>query len=155
MSPDETVRRWWRWFVSNICIDSSYLDISVKICIKPVSSDVHVSGSIKREGAWELQTVNNVIKAMQRFPNATFLGRWAWWWLVMWWSSSGMFDQILAPTWACTPWWSPPLRGRWLRWMLIPTTWPTSGGHWSWRVTLAMWGSCTTQWGEREHVSWP
>ena len=44
------------------------------ICIKPISTDIHVSGSIKRDGAWELQTVNNVIKAMQRFPNATFLG---------------------------------------------------------------------------------
>ena len=51
----------------------SYLDITVQICIKPISTDIHVSGSIKREGAWELETVNNVIKAMQKFPEATFL----------------------------------------------------------------------------------
>ena len=32
-----------------------------------------MSGSIKRQGAWELKTVNNVIGAMQEFPDATFL----------------------------------------------------------------------------------
>ena len=51
------------------------VDISVKICIKPISTDIHVSGSILREGAWEKDTVNNVITAMNRFQDATFLGR--------------------------------------------------------------------------------
>ena len=43
------------------------LDISVKICIKP--------GHSKREPVWHRERVNHVIKAMQRFRDATFLGR--------------------------------------------------------------------------------
>ena len=60
--------------VNVLMIMSQHSDLTVKICIKPIQSDVHVSGSIKREGAWELETVNNVIRAMQSFPDATFLG---------------------------------------------------------------------------------
>ena len=44
------------------------------MCIKPVATDVHVSGMIKNGGAWEFDTVNNVVKAMAKFENATFLG---------------------------------------------------------------------------------
>ena len=60
--------------VNVLMIMSQHSDLTVTICIKPIQSDVHVSGSIKREGAWELETVNNVIRAMQSFPDATFLG---------------------------------------------------------------------------------
>ena len=38
-------------------------------------SDVHVSGQIQREGAWEYETVNNVVIAMRKFERATFLGK--------------------------------------------------------------------------------
>ena len=93
--------------VNVLMIMSQHSDLTVKICIKPIQSDVHVSGSIKREGAWELETVNNVIRAMQSFPNATFLGE-----LI----KSGvneeapvnMFPQTSGPTSGCTPWWWPP-----------------------------------------------
>ena len=43
------------------------------ICIKPVARDIHVSGAIEREGAWERDTVNNVISAMEAHPGAVFL----------------------------------------------------------------------------------
>ena len=44
------------------------------MCVKPVSTDIHVSGSIVRQGAWEFGTVNNLVKIMTTFPGATFLG---------------------------------------------------------------------------------
>ena len=55
--------------------------ISTIICIKPseeglseTSVDVVISKSIKETGAYEEHIVNNVIWAMNRFPEATFLG---------------------------------------------------------------------------------
>ena len=81
------------------------LDISVQICIKPIATDIHVSGSILREGAWEKDTVNNVIGAMNKFQDATFLGRQRLHELA---NEIITFNEILAPTLACTPWWWPP-----------------------------------------------
>ena len=34
---------------------------------------MHVSGAIERQGAWERETVNNVIRAMEAHPGAVFL----------------------------------------------------------------------------------
>ena len=49
------------------------------ICIKPLevgkeNSDQIISRSIKNTGAWEAEIVNNVIRALNNFPGATFLG---------------------------------------------------------------------------------
>ena len=93
--------------VNVLMIMSQHSDLTVKICIKPIQSDIHVSGSIKREGAWELETVNNVIRAMQSFPDATFLGE-----LIKVKGNeeapANMFLQTSGPTSGCTPWWWPP-----------------------------------------------
>ena len=48
--------------------------VNTRMCVKPVSTDVHVSGSIVRQGAWEFGTVNNLVEIMTTFPGATFLG---------------------------------------------------------------------------------
>ena len=53
---------------------SSYLDITTSICIKPASIDKFVSFNIRENGAWEPNFVNSVLKIVQRFPEATFLG---------------------------------------------------------------------------------
>ena len=53
------------------CTDCSGLKTT--ICIKPVSRDIHVSGTIKREGSWEQDIINNVIRAMEAHPSAVFL----------------------------------------------------------------------------------
>ena len=45
------------------------------MCVKPVLTDRHISGGILRGGAWEFNIVNNVVKLMSRFQNATFLGK--------------------------------------------------------------------------------
>ena len=50
---------------------SSYLGITPRICIKP---SVLLSRYIKQHGSWEPQLVNNILKMVQRFPEATFLG---------------------------------------------------------------------------------
>ena len=44
------------------------------MCIKPLEIDRTISGGIEKEGAWEYNLVNNVVKAMARFADATFLG---------------------------------------------------------------------------------
>ena len=44
------------------------------MCIKPVETDIWVSGAIKAYGSFEYTYVNNVVKAMAKFENATFLG---------------------------------------------------------------------------------
>ena len=38
-----------------------------------MSRDTHVSGAIERQGAWERETVNNVIRAMEAHPGMVFL----------------------------------------------------------------------------------
>ena len=38
-----------------------------------MTRDNDVSGSIEREGAWEKEIVNNVIRAMESHPGAVFL----------------------------------------------------------------------------------
>ena len=43
------------------------------MCIKPLNIDRWVSGSIDKEGAWEKDIVNNVIRAMEAYPSAVFL----------------------------------------------------------------------------------
>ena len=53
---------------------SSYSDITTRICIKPASVDRFVSMNIRSYGAWEPNFVNCVLKIVQRFPEATFLG---------------------------------------------------------------------------------
>ena len=50
-----------------------FLELTTTICIKPLDRDIHVSGNIEREGAWEKEIVNNVIRAMQSYPGAVFL----------------------------------------------------------------------------------
>ena len=44
------------------------------MCIKPLDIDNTISGGIEKEGAWEFSLVNNVVKVMDKFPEATFLG---------------------------------------------------------------------------------
>ena len=44
------------------------------MCVKPVGTDIHVSGGILNSGAWEYDIVNNIVQIMTDFPNATFLG---------------------------------------------------------------------------------
>ena len=59
-------------FFNNI---SSYIfRFNCKICIKPLSIDRIVSQHIRKFGAWEPKLVNSVLKMVQRFPEATFLG---------------------------------------------------------------------------------
>ena len=45
------------------------------MCIKPLSIDITISGGIESQGAWEYNLVNNVVKAMDKFKDASFLGR--------------------------------------------------------------------------------
>jgi len=47
--------------------------IKTEMCIKPVETDIWVSGAIKAYGSFEYTYVNNVVKAMTKFENATFL----------------------------------------------------------------------------------
>lgn len=54
-------------------------DVSTIICIKQFGkgmnqSDTVISKSIKHQGAWEKPIVDNVIRALSKFPEATFLG---------------------------------------------------------------------------------
>ena len=49
--------------------------ISAIICIKPLERDMWVSGTIKKTGAWETETLINVIEVLNRFQNATFVGK--------------------------------------------------------------------------------
>ena len=58
---------------------SFYAGISTIICIKPFEKghnqeDLVISKAIKKTGAWEKDIVNNVIRAVNKFPDATFLG---------------------------------------------------------------------------------
>ena len=55
--------------------------VSTIVCIKPTESgdsqnlsDNVISKSIRDTGAWEGFNVNNVVRAVNRFPEATFLG---------------------------------------------------------------------------------
>ena len=50
---------------------SSYLGVTPRICIKP---SVLLSRHIKKDGSWEPDNVNTILKVVQRFPEATFLG---------------------------------------------------------------------------------
>eukprot|EP00092_Neocalanus_flemingeri_P007749 GFUD01008367.1.p1 GENE.GFUD01008367.1~~GFUD01008367.1.p1 ORF type:complete len:316 (-),score=69.27 GFUD01008367.1:90-1037(-) len=43
------------------------------ICLKALEVDKTISGSIESTGAWEYNLVNNVVKAMDKFDDATFL----------------------------------------------------------------------------------
>ena len=61
------------------CIESKSFryggtDISAIICIKPLETDIWVSGTIKKTGAWETETISNVIHILSRFRNAIFVG---------------------------------------------------------------------------------
>ena len=54
--------------------------VSTIICIKPYEdghnlTDQVISKSIKDSGAWEGGIVNSVIRALEKFPDATFLGK--------------------------------------------------------------------------------
>ena len=60
--------------VLNAIYLSSYLGLTSKICIKPMSIDRIVSKYIRKFGAWEPKLVNSVLKMVQKFPEATFLG---------------------------------------------------------------------------------
>ena len=55
--------------------DSECSGISAIICIKPLDKDMWVSGTIKKTGAWETETLINVIEVLNRFKNATFVGK--------------------------------------------------------------------------------
>ena len=57
-----------------ILIYRNILGTSPRICIKPVSIDRVVSKYIKQFGAWEPGLVNSILKMVQRFPGAMFLG---------------------------------------------------------------------------------
>ena len=59
----------------------SLTGVSTIVCIKPTESensqnlsDNVISKSIRDTGAWEGFNVNNVVRAVNRFPEATFLG---------------------------------------------------------------------------------
>ena len=45
------------------------------MCIKPLEIDITISGGIESQGAWEFNLVNNVVRAMAKFADATFLGK--------------------------------------------------------------------------------
>ena len=47
--------------------------ISTKICIKSLTVDKFVSGSILSTGVWEKQIVRKVMRSMELYPNAVFL----------------------------------------------------------------------------------
>ena len=69
-----------------ICVEILYVymifnfkGISTIICIKPFETghnqeDPIISKEIKDSGAWEKDIVNNVVRAVKKFPDATFLG---------------------------------------------------------------------------------
>ena len=64
--------------VLNLTLDN-IADVTTIICIKPLevgkdNSDQVISRVIKDTGAWEAGIVNNVIRALNIFPGATFLG---------------------------------------------------------------------------------
>ena len=52
----------------------TFIGLKTKMCIKPLEIDIWVSGTIKSNGAFEYNIVNNVVKAMRKFETATFLG---------------------------------------------------------------------------------
>ena len=53
--------------------DVKSLGVITKICIKPLSVDKFVSGSIISTGVWEKPIVMKVMKSMELYPNAVFL----------------------------------------------------------------------------------
>jgi len=60
------------------CIESKTFrngrtNLSAIICIKPIERDVWVSGTIKKTGAWETETILNLIDVLNKFENATFV----------------------------------------------------------------------------------
>ena len=57
------------------------------ICVKPKSKDSFRSDIIEKEGAWEKDNVNSVIKAMVAHPSAVFLDVGA---------NIGMFTVVIA-----------------------------------------------------------
>ena len=64
--------------VLNVTLDN-IADVTTIICIKPLevgkdNSDQVISRVIKDTGAWEAGHVNNVIRAVNNYPDATFLG---------------------------------------------------------------------------------
>ena len=58
------------------CFSTPFINLGTTpwICIKPLSVDTIVSNHIRIYGAWEPKYVNSVLKMVQRFPEATFLG---------------------------------------------------------------------------------
>ena len=83
------------------------VDVTTIICIKPLevskdNSDQVISRVIKDTGAWEAGHVNNVIRAVNNYPDATFLG--------MSFSLSvlgvdeRLFIKTSGVTLGCTPW---------------------------------------------------
>ena len=56
------------------CIERALSDVTTIICVKSAAVDTHISGSIIRGGLWEPTITANIMKAMEAFPNATFLG---------------------------------------------------------------------------------
>ena len=74
MPRDKTIYQWWDYFSCNSDTDSSFSGLTARICIKPYSLDKVVSNSIRKFGAWELNYVNTIIKMIEKFPKATFLG---------------------------------------------------------------------------------
>jgi len=44
-----------------------------KMCIKPIHTDVHVSGLIKSQGGWETDIVRNVVRVLNKYLDAVLL----------------------------------------------------------------------------------
>ena len=74
MRGNQRIIEWWKCIWTAPVIYIPYLGITPRICIKPASIDKIVSKYIKIYGAWEPKYVNSVLKMVQRFPEATFLG---------------------------------------------------------------------------------
>jgi len=57
------------------CVQTATMHAGIKttICVKPVSVDKFVSGSILSQGVWEKNIVNLVLKALEFYPSASFL----------------------------------------------------------------------------------
>ena len=59
--------------VNSIFSIGLFWGITATLCVKDRSTDIYVSGSILTGGAWEYGIVNNVVKLMEQFGDATFL----------------------------------------------------------------------------------
>ena len=125
---------------------SSYLGIRTRICIKPASVDKWVSSHIRKSGAHSPKMVNTVLKMVQLFPEATFLG--LPFFYIHRFAQYEIIWQMLDQTLVCSALLWPPWTGVWWPWMLYQSIWPTSGNHWASGVTVRMLEQSTMQWGE-------